>query len=219
MKRSQQLPKLKIHDTEFYVDAERHEFRQVDNEDNHIAFHDLQDRTVYASLFFDTKTKNVYRGDFGTLYRSGDVQLIKLPPFDQLTQPNATRKLPVVTIAGTEFHVDVRLEELRQIDSPHNTISFDEFSETSNGKNTLFFDCKSKNVYRGTDKEMANRDDIVLIKLPSLFEMDRDGMNTMVLDLAEQIRLKNLSNTAESGTSKMPKQEARRKTKSKGSET
>lgn len=218
MKRSQQLPKLKIHDTEFYVDAERQEFRQVDNEDNHIAFHDLQDRTVYVSLFFDMKTKNVYRGDFETLYHNGDVQLVKLPPFDQLIKPDATRKLPVVTIAGTEFYVDVRLEELRQTDSPRNTISFDEFSETFNGKNTVLFDCKSKNVYRGTEKEMANRD-VVLIKLPSLFEMDREGMNTMVLDLAEQIRLKNLSNAAAPGTSKMSIQEARHKTKNKGSET
>ena len=74
-----QLPKIKIHDTDFYVDFMGLEFRQVDNPKNAISFRDVQDNGDHTSVMYDPKTKNAFQGTWHEMSEREDVQLIKLP--------------------------------------------------------------------------------------------------------------------------------------------
>lgn len=73
------LPILRIHDTDFYVDAEQKVFRQVDNEKNLIAFQNVQDNGDHTSIMYDTKTKNAFRGSVREITSRSDVIMVQLP--------------------------------------------------------------------------------------------------------------------------------------------
>ena len=74
-----QLPKIKIHDTDFYVDFMGLEFRQVDNPKNAISFRDVQDNGDHTSVMYDPKTKNAFQGTWHEMSEREDVKLIRLP--------------------------------------------------------------------------------------------------------------------------------------------
>lgn len=78
------LPILRIHDTDFYVDLEKLEFRQVDNPKNAISFHDVHDHWTYTSVLYDPQTKNVFRGSEIERNTRPDVILVQLPARTQL---------------------------------------------------------------------------------------------------------------------------------------
>lgn len=78
------LPILKIHDTDFYVDLEKLEFRQVDNPKNIISFRDVQDNWTYTSVLYDPKTKNVFQGTEAERATRQDIVLVELPARTQL---------------------------------------------------------------------------------------------------------------------------------------
>ena len=74
-----QLPKIKIHDTDFYVDFMGLEFKQVDNPKNAISFRDVQDNGDHTSVMYDPKTKNAFQGTWHEMSEREDVKLIRLP--------------------------------------------------------------------------------------------------------------------------------------------
>jgi hypothetical protein len=74
-----QLPTVKIHDTDFYVDLKGLEFRQVDNPNNAISFRNVQDNGDHTSVMYDPKTKNAFQGTWHEMSQGEDVKLIRLP--------------------------------------------------------------------------------------------------------------------------------------------
>lgn len=89
------------------------------------------------------------------------------------------RELPKIDFNGTLFYIDLRLDEFRQVDNLYNRIDFDELYETPNGFK-MHFDPVTKSAFRGSEGEFMSRDDIELVKLPTLEEMDPVGFKMMV---------------------------------------
>ena len=73
------LPVLKIHDTEFYVDMAKLEFRQTDNPKNAISFRDVQDNGDHTQVMYDPTTKNAFQGTWGDMSKRSDLVLVNLP--------------------------------------------------------------------------------------------------------------------------------------------
>lgn len=78
------LPILRIHETDYYVDMAKLEFRQVDDAKNAIAFRDVADHGSHTSVIYDPKTKNAFKGTWFELSNRPDVSVIKLPPVIEL---------------------------------------------------------------------------------------------------------------------------------------
>lgn len=89
------------------------------------------------------------------------------------------RELPKIDFNGTLFYIDLRLDEFRQVDNLYNRIDFDELYETPNGFK-IHFDPVTKSAFRGSEGEFMSRDDIELVKLPTLEAMDPVGFKMMV---------------------------------------
>lgn len=47
------LPILRIHETDYYIDMAKLEFRQVDNHKNAISFRDVADHKTHTSVIYD----------------------------------------------------------------------------------------------------------------------------------------------------------------------
>lgn len=79
-------------------------------------------------------------------------------------------KLPVIIIEGTEFVVDVNSCLLQEKSNPHNTISFSHMKDTESGYEFEY--CRDdKNI-----PFFFHSDNSVNITLPSLIELDPEGM-------------------------------------------
>jgi hypothetical protein len=95
------------------------------------------------------------------------------------------RKLPVLRIHDTDFHVDMAKLEFRQVDNPRNAISF--YNVQDNGDHTqVMYDPKTKNAFQGTWGEMSKREDLVLVKLPAAVELDFNYLVNQLNKLSEQ---------------------------------
>ncbi len=81
-------------------------------------------------------------------------------------------KLPVIRFAGTEFFIDVELEEFRQVENATNIIRFDQLEEPEEGGMVLYFDRKTQNIY---DNTRGRASDIVEIFIPSFVNLDPVG--------------------------------------------
>jgi hypothetical protein len=73
------LPVLKIHDSDFYVDMAKMEFRQVDNPKNVISFNSVQDNGDHTQVMYDPNTKNAFQGTWGDMSKREDLVLVRLP--------------------------------------------------------------------------------------------------------------------------------------------
>jgi hypothetical protein len=81
-------------------------------------------------------------------------------------------KMPIILFAGTEFFIDVELEEFRQVENAANIIHFDQLEEPEEGGMVLYFDRKTRNVYHNTSGRPS---DIVEIFIPSFVHLDPIG--------------------------------------------
>ncbi len=81
------------------------------------------------------------------------------------------RKLPIYTIEGTDFLVDVDKVELREKSNPENVISFFEMKDVGNGY-VFDYSIKDKNLPSlfGTDQE------ITTLQIPEMVDLDPVGM-------------------------------------------
>jgi hypothetical protein len=88
---------------------------------------------------------------------------------------NYFRKLPNISLAGTEFTIDVRCNELRQTERPWNIINLDDLEAIQSDTAYRFlFDTKTKELYRGEiEKRPAS---VVCLVIPSSEELDPIGM-------------------------------------------
>lgn len=88
-----QLPKVKIHDTDFYVDLKRLEFRQVDEPKNAISFRNVQDNEDHTAVVYDPKTRNAFQGTWEELMARKDVEVIRLPALINLDREGLVAQL------------------------------------------------------------------------------------------------------------------------------
>lgn len=176
----EQLPIVQILDRHFQVDVSSSEFREVTNSSNRIPFREVQDNGDHLLIAYDKKTHNAFQGSIDELIGSTDVQVVRLPSWKEIArstavevsqEPSGPKLLPIISIAGTDFTADLRLDELRETQQPHNRISFDVLDTVGNGLG-FFYDPKTKNAFAGTKEELDNRRDIRLIILPPMLELN-----------------------------------------------
>jgi hypothetical protein len=90
---------------------------------------------------------------------------------------NGLRRLPVFTIEGTDFYVDIRSNEFREVDIPSNCISMNEMADLNeSGVSGLVYDKETRNVYAGMidpDNIPAN---VAFIIVPPLEVLDPIGL-------------------------------------------
>lgn len=85
------------------------------------------------------------------------------------------RLLPMINLYGTEFFLDLRLKELREVNNIHNKIPWHALEQTE-FHFLLMYDTTTKNVFTGTEEQAKQRDDVRELILPPLDIMIRDGV-------------------------------------------
>lgn len=91
----------------------------------------------------------------------------------------SNHKLPVYKVHDTEFRVHLREGEFQQVDDPTNKIPFDLIRD--NGNHTvIIYDPKTKNAFDGTWREFMERKELVMVRLPSLINLDRTTLREII---------------------------------------
>jgi hypothetical protein len=85
------------------------------------------------------------------------------------------RQLPTVTLHGTNFFVDIRMQEFRQSNRAQNRIPFSELIEEDDHY-ILFYDVKKKNVFEGMALADNQAKNLKIIAVPPLSELDPVGI-------------------------------------------
>ena len=93
----------------------------------------------------------------------------------QFMSSRMVRQLPKINIGGTLFYLDLRLNELREVENFANRIHLDDLYETATGTYKLWFDKVSKNLFLGTKEEFSANKKAIEVTLPSQEEMDPLG--------------------------------------------
>lgn len=123
------------------------------------------------------------------------------------------RQLPIVKIHDTDFYVDLKGLEFRQVDNPNNAISFRDVQD--NGDHTsVMYDPKTKNAFQGTWHEMSEREDVKLLRLPAMINLDREALIGQLNQLSWDAHLKRQQGKDQIESQEEPKQKRRRKGRS-----
>lgn len=91
------------------------------------------------------------------------------------TMDDQPRLLPMVNLYGTEFLLDLRLKELREVDNANNKIPWRAL-EQAEFHFLLMYNATTKNVFTGTLEQAKQRDDVKELLLPPLDIMIREGI-------------------------------------------
>ncbi len=93
-----------------------------------------------------------------------------------MTTIKKARALPIFRMGETNFYVDTRLGEFREVDAAWNRISMDEIKTSASEATEFAFDRHTKNIYR----EHINPDHIPahvkLVIVPPLSQLDPVGL-------------------------------------------
>lgn len=89
---------------------------------------------------------------------------------------NKARSLPVFRMADTDFFVDIRLSEFREVAAPWNSISMKDIKETGEEGTEIAFDRNTKNIYGEIIDPDNIPNHITLVVVPPLCELDPVGM-------------------------------------------
>jgi len=199
-----QLPVFTIEGTDFLVDVDAQELRQMNQPDNIISFtRDMTDMGTYYLLNYDRLQKN-YPHEKAPKYDMAEIEipcLAKLDPermaekfgysvaelygkvdFDLFHNPEAVAerragKLPNFWINGNEFEVDVNKHELRPRDGLTAPIPLRLFNFADDGR-------KYNEYYHLTERRLVNLDlsitalpeNIVQIRIPNVLHLDPVGV-------------------------------------------
>lgn len=121
------------------------------------------------------------------------------------------KSLPTIDIASTDFLVDLRRMELREVANPANKITF--YDLRDNGDHlVLLYDTETRNAYRGPGRDLTETGKIKIIRLPPLDQLD--SFTYTLLQSRQDSRLNQLQRAArlfESSPENCPAQ--RKKTK------
>jgi hypothetical protein len=81
------------------------------------------------------------------------------------------KSLPTIDIAGTDFFVDLRRMELREVANSANKITFYDFRD--NGDHLLLlYDTETRNAFRGPASKIPETGKIQIIRLQPLDQLD-----------------------------------------------
>lgn len=83
------------------------------------------------------------------------------------------RELPVYRIEGTDFYVDIKKHELRQVDNKYNRMTLGDIKEEY-GFSFFYYDTKTKNLYTGSTTVLPSHVSIIFV--PCLKELDPVGL-------------------------------------------
>lgn len=86
-----------------------------------------------------------------------------------------TRQLPIYNIGGTDFYADGRFGEFREVGAPHNVMRMEDIIRHE-GSDGLLFDTEAKNIYREKPIQEELPPHVVLVRLPSMYEIDPVGV-------------------------------------------
>jgi hypothetical protein len=108
---SRPLPIVTVYNTAFHIDVRQEEFREAGRPFNRIAFAELNETSNgHNTFFFDTKTKNVFRGTSEELALRKDVQFIKLPSIWKL-DPQGMNQLTQELAASVRANREAKDQE------------------------------------------------------------------------------------------------------------
>jgi hypothetical protein len=192
-----------IEGTSFVVDIDLQVLRQSDNASNEISFiNDMVDFESHYRLFYDPARLNGPRGGYdpATLKEINVPKLIELDPegmarkygFEpgelkdktdfqvivdqQLLEQRHLGALPKINIAGEEFFVDLRLQELRHAKNFHPIISLKSFELTNDGwKYEAYYNTVMKQVVEIDPKLTEFPDGVIKIQIPNEIGLDPVG--------------------------------------------
>ena len=113
---------------------------------------------------------------FNDIYSIGDI----LENQFKMSERRA-RELPKIDIGGTQFYLDLRLNEFREVADFSNRIFLNQLIEFDHGY-LIIFDTRRKNIFNGSEAELFQRkdQDLVWVSLPSLEKMDPLGFKWLV---------------------------------------
>ena len=198
------MPTYTIEGTEFIVDVGKNELRQLDNPSNTISFHDMLDRGTYYSFSFDKEKKNLptpFKPPTQDIVRVTLPQMVHLDPlgmaakhgltvadlqgkhdFDimidqQLLTQRLNGILPLIKIAGHDFIVDLRLNELRPMNDFSTRINLNDLDVSNDGEKFLcFYHVPTKQVVTVTPTVTKLPKDVVMLEIPNELILDPVGI-------------------------------------------
>lgn len=79
--------------------------------------------------------------------------------------------LPIINIGRTDFFVDLRRMEFREVGNPVNHITFYDLQD--NGDHLLLlYDTTTRNAYQGPGRKLTESNKVKIIRLPPLEKLD-----------------------------------------------
>ena len=104
-------------------------------------------------------------------------QQIKQQETTQLLEQRMSGILPHITIAGTEFIIDLRLQELRERDNPKNQLDLRQMEiSPSDGNYLCFYDTQKHQQYFVPKSIKTLPKHVVMVEIPNEFSLDPYAM-------------------------------------------
>jgi hypothetical protein len=192
-----------IEGTAFVVDIERQVLRQSDNASNEISFiNSMLDQGDQYRLFYDPARKNIPQSEFDPAI----MKEVTVPPLvgldpegmaakygfkpeelkgktdfevivdQQLLEQRRQGALPRINIAGEEFFVDLRLQELRHAKTFHPVLSLNSFELTDDGWHyEAYYHPVIRQLVPLDPKLLELPEHVVKIKIPNEIGLDPVG--------------------------------------------
>ncbi|WP_426672104.1 hypothetical protein ACPPVU_12820 [Mucilaginibacter sp. McL0603] len=192
-----------IEGTAFVVDIDKQVLRQSDNPANEISFvRDMTDQGSHYRLFYDpdpsSKPPGTYNPDalkefiipklieldpdgMAAKYRYRPEELKNKTDFQIIVDQELLAQrhqgvLPKINIAGEEFVVDLRLQELRHAQSFHPVLSLNSFELTSDGRHyDGYYHPVIRQLVPLDPKLTELPDSVIKIKIPNEIGLDPVG--------------------------------------------
>lgn len=200
MNKLRQVLIFTIEGTSFLVDLDKQVLRQTNDQDNEISFiNNMQDHGTFYRLLYDLDEKRAAED----LFDQNRVKVIDLPPLTELDPEGMAVKygipesrlkgktdfevivdqdwlaerrsgvLPRIHIAGEEFTVDLRLQELRHTRNFFPVISLKSFELTGDGEYyQAFYHPAMKQTVSIDPKLTEFPESVVQIRLPNELGLD-----------------------------------------------
>lgn len=200
MKEQRDLPLVKIGEGEFIVDVALGALRERDNPGNRVSFMDLEiDGGKYA-LYFEPGSKAIDYREREGFEKIPIRQMVSLDPEgicakhglskEQLPATDSELKsdplllrqridkgmLPRVGIAGKEYFVDVRMEELRDVDAHWKRIDLNVQDVNEFDNYVFFYDTQKHEVITIDPSITEEPENAVLVELPNEVILDPVGV-------------------------------------------
>ena len=153
----QQLPILKIEDSDFFVDVNNLQLIDCSNKTNTIHLSDMESVGNHYQFLFDKTSKNIpskITSNYKNNLKQVVISIRNLEFYDPKRAEEIynnrgfklEKNLPIINIEGTEFLWERRTALLHEKDNYWNTISSQDFNQTFKGKIGCLFNAVEKTV-------------------------------------------------------------------------